>query len=409
MIVRRAVPIVTVSILLLARAAWAQQSEQPDPLDAAMVRLGPLGINPSVVLHDVGRDENVFNEPANPKSDFTFTLSPKAEVLFRPRIVHFDFTAATDYVYYQTYASERSTNESTALRVDFDLARIQPFVTLQGANSRERYDQEIDVRAQHHQTTFGVGSAFKIATRTSVTVGVRRTDFSFEEGSTFRGTDLAQSLDNRVQAVDVGMGVQLTPFTNASLAVSEEQQRFTFSHDRDANLLRIMPTVSFSPQAILKGSASIGYSRFSPLTPALPAWSGLSAVVNLSTTFLARYQVDGLFARDIRSSYDTATPYYVTTGGTATLTVVLVGPVDVRATGTRNAMAYRTEQTVDTAGGIAGSDTFSSYGGGVGYRIRDRLRIGINADWSNRASELSSTRTYRNRRIYASFTWGVQQ
>lgn len=405
---RASLPILVCTVLLLAQAASAQQGDQPDPLDTAMVRLGPLGINPSVVLHDVGRDENVFNDPTNPKSDFTFTLSPKAEVLFRPRIVHLDFTSATDYVYYRTYTSERSTNESSSLRADFDLARVQPFLTLQGVNSRERYNQEIDVRAHHHQTMYGAGSAFKIATRTSVTVGVRRTDFSFDHGSTFRGTDLATTLDNRVQAVDVGMGVQLTPFTNAAVTVSEEQQRFTFSHDRDANLLRIMPSVSFSSQAVLKGSASIGYSRFSPLMPAIPAWSGLSALVNLSTTFLTRYQVDGSFGRDIRYSYDPATPYYVTTGGTATLTVVLVGPVDVRATGTRDVMAYRTEQTVDTAAGRAGSDMFTSYGGGVGYRIRDRVRIGVNGDWSNRGSDLSSARAYRNRRIYASLTWGVQ-
>jgi hypothetical protein len=50
----------------------------------------------------------------------------------------------------------------------------------------------------------------------------------------------------------------------------------------------------------------------------------------------------------------------------------------------------------------------SSYGGGFGYRIRDRLRVGMNIEWSGRDSELSDDREYRNRRIFASFTWGKQ-
>src|SRR5690348_10625532 len=154
---RVSVLVLVTAALLPAHAASAQQSDQPDPLDTAIVRLGPLGINPAITLHDVGRDENVFNDPVNPKSDFTFTLSPKAEVLFRPRIVHLDYTAATDYVYYETYTSERSTNESSSLRVDFDFARVQPFVTVQGVNSHERYNQEVDARAHHHQTAYTAG------------------------------------------------------------------------------------------------------------------------------------------------------------------------------------------------------------------------------------------------------------
>jgi hypothetical protein len=406
---RAAVPVVMMGALAMAHTASAQQTDQPDPLDNALVRIGPLGINPSITIHDAGRDENVFNDPANPKSDFTFTLSPRAEVLFRPRVVHVDFITATDYVYYRTYASERGTDESSTLRADFDLARVQPFVSVQGINSKNRYNQEVDVRARHQETSYGAGAAFRIATRTNITVGVRRTDLSFDPGATFRGTDLAASFDSRLQSADVSMGVELTPFTTAALTVTEDQQRFTVSHDRDANTLRISPTISFSPQALLKGSVSVGYSRFTPLSSAVPGWSGLTSTINLSTALLGRYQIEGLLSRGIQYSYDLATPYYVTTGGTATLTVVLFGPLDVKATGTRQLMAYRTEETADTVAGTTGSDTFTSYGGGVGYRIRNRMRLGVNADWSNRASQIAVDRAYRNRRVYALLTWGVQQ
>lgn len=412
---RPAVLIVLAALLLLTRAAAAQQtsqsdqSDQSDPLDAAMIRMGSLGINPTFLVHDIGRDDNVFNDSVDPKSDFTFTLSPKAEVLFRPQFVHLDYVAASDYVYYQTYASQRSTNVSSSIRAEFELGRLQPFVTLDGAVSSNRLNEEVDARARHHQTTYGTGVAAKIATRTSVTVGVRRSDLTYDAGSTFRGTDLGTALDDRLEGVDVSGTVELTPFTKASVTVTREEQRFTFTPDRDANLFRIAPTLSFGAQAILRGTASVGYGRLSPISSTLPPWSGVTALVTLGTTVLGRYDLEGTLSREPQYSYDLVTPYYILTGGTLTVTVAIIGPFDVKATGTEQVMSYRSEATGAVVPNTIGSDTYESYGGGVGYKIRDRVRLGMNADWSNRASELSLDRTYHNRRIYASLTWGAQQ
>src|SRR5689334_9372410 len=69
----------------LVHGAAAAQSTSSDPVENATVRVGPFGINPAVVVKDIGVDNNVFNENTNPKSDFTFTLTPRAEVLFHPR------------------------------------------------------------------------------------------------------------------------------------------------------------------------------------------------------------------------------------------------------------------------------------------------------------------------------------
>ena len=84
-----------------------------------------------------------------------------------------------------------------------------------------------------------------------------------------------------------------------------------------------------------------------------------------------------------------------------------MGPFDLQGTGTRQLMAYRANGTALTPD-TPGNDTMTNYGGGVGYRIRERLRIGLNAEWSRRDSQLSLDREYRNRRIFASFTWGKQ-
>ena len=98
-----------------ALPAAAQTTQSTDP-DASTVRIGPIGITPAILFRDIGRDENVFNEKDNPKSDFTFTLTPSATILFKPRGMRVAYTTSTDYVYYRKYKSERSTNNSSSAR-----------------------------------------------------------------------------------------------------------------------------------------------------------------------------------------------------------------------------------------------------------------------------------------------------
>src|SRR5262249_40999792 len=73
-----------IAVILLARQATAQNVDEPDPA-RVRVRIGPLWINPTVAMTNIGVDNNVFNEPddQDPKSDFTFTLSPAVDLWLR--------------------------------------------------------------------------------------------------------------------------------------------------------------------------------------------------------------------------------------------------------------------------------------------------------------------------------------
>jgi hypothetical protein len=390
--------------LLSPRAAHAQTATD-DPLDTAVIRIGPVGINPSISLRNMGVDDNVFNDPEHPKSDFTFTVTPKAEVLFRPRRLHLAYTMATDYVYYHAYASERGTNQSSQVRAEFDLGRLQPYAAAGGASTRERYNQEVDSRARHHDRTYAAGAALRLASRTSVSAAARQTRVDFDEGSAFRGEDLARAFNSTIDAVEGTFGLQLTPLTGISLVVTREQQRFDLDPDRDSVTTRVTPTITFSPGALLNGSAAVGYRRFNGKSPSLADFSGLVAVVNLSATILGRNRLDTTFARDVRYSYQQDVPYYLATGGSATLTTLIGGPFDVKVTGTRQALDYRQSEAPETRGS---ADTYTSYGGGVGYRLRQRMRLGVDAEWVRRRSDRTSGREFHNRRIFASLSWGTR-
>jgi hypothetical protein len=383
------------------------QTPQTSSSDTAIIRLGPLGLNPTLMLQNIGVDENVFNESQDPKRDFTFTLVPRIEVLFKPQIVHVAFTTATQYVYYDTYTSERSTNQSASVRVDFNLARLQPYVHASGVNTRERLNPEVDERARHFERILGGGLNVKIGTSLTIGAGARQTRFTYDQNTTFRGEDLRRSFNSTIDAYDASAGFQLTPFTSLTVTVAREDQRFHFAPERDSRSIRVTPTVSFRPEAVLNGAVSFGYRKFMPRTNALPAFSGLVATVNLGSTLWNRHRVEAVLARDIRYSYETDTPYYLATGATVTMTTQLFGPFDIRGTGSRQLLEYRGNRTIGAAE-RPGDDTATSYGFGVGYRIREHLRFGVNAEWSGRDSALAADREYRNRRIFASVTWGNQ-
>jgi len=395
------------AVLFTAAAAVpaaAQITPPPDP-DTPLIQAGPFGLSPSLLLRDFGRDENVFNERDDPRGDFTFTIVPRAEIVFRPRAVRVTYLTAFEYVYYDTYESERSTNLSSSVRADFTLGRFFPYLLATGTNTRQRLNAEVDTRARHQQRVYGGGASLRIGTRLTVGAGGRTTRLRFEEGS-FRGEDLATSFDSNTDVIEASGTLQLTPYTGLSLVVSHEQERFRVATERDSDSLRITPTLTFSPEAVLNGSIAIGYRRFAPQSRALPEYSGVVATATVGTTLWNRHRVEMVFGRDIRYSYERTTPYYLATGGNVTVTSQLGGPFELRLTGSRQLLAYRGINL--TATERPGDDAVTGYGGGIGYRIRELLRLGLTLDWSSRDSDLSGDREYRNRRIFASVTWGKQ-
>jgi hypothetical protein len=376
--------------------AWAGQD--PDPVPPGTLTIGPLRISPSLTLSDMGVDNNVLNEPVAPKSDFTFTISPRADLQLRMRRLLLKYTTATEYVYFHEYSSERGTNTSSSARVDVELGRLAPYATIHGLNSRKRINNEVDERARHRDLGYTAGVSFKFASRTSVVVNGQHQTIEYDPEEEFRGVKLEESFNGRRRGMDVGLSVALTPITSLTVAVAREEQRFALSPERDSNSWRLAPTVIFPAIGVLTGNAAIGYRRFEPLSPTVPGYSGLIATVGIGATIYSRHQMALLFGRDVQYSYDLDSTYYVGTGGSVTWTWLLGGPIDIRGTGERYLMDYRLGRP---------SDTSLSYGGGIGYRFTNRARLGINVNWQRRESGSSAEREYRNKRIFAGLSWGT--
>jgi hypothetical protein len=159
--------------------------------------------------------------------------------------------------------------------------------------------------------------------------------------------------------------------------------------------------LQFSPEALLKGRAAVGYCRFRPLSGALPDYSGVYVLTTLGYTLLGRTKFDWQVSRDVQYSFDDASPYYLDTGTRLIVTHQLVGRFDVQATGGRQRLEYRS-----SGAGVADRvDHAKLLGAGIGIRIRENVRLGINGEYARRTSERIA-RQYERRRIFASLNYG---
>jgi putative beta-barrel porin BBP2 len=385
----------------LAPAAAAAQST-PDQQRPTM-RIGPFELRPRLLVSNIGIDYNVFNEHTNPKRDFTFTAAPDLEVSVHPGRLRVAFTSGSELVYFQKYTSERSVNRTIAARADLDLSILKPFISMSSAHTSARPNSEIDVRARHHPRTYTGGTTLKLASRTSMTFTARRSTELYDDEFQFRGVQLSTLLDNKTTAYESSLNLELTPFTTLSLVAGKEQLRFDHAPVRDADSLRITPTVTFSPLGQITGTGSLGYRRFNGLDPSLPDFSGLVSTGAIGLLLGGKYKLDTSFTRDVRYSYEEGLPYYVLTGGRATLAVQTVAALDLRVTGGRESMNYRALPGEPTPG----RDWVTLYGGGFGYRIANRIRLVVDVEFSHRTSERDAAREYRNKRIVTSVSWGA--
>jgi putative beta-barrel porin BBP2 len=379
---------------------------EPDPAKVRL-RIGPLWVNPTIQLTNLGVDTNVFNAATDesPQQDFTLTAEPRADLWLRMGRTWITGNIGEQIVWYQKFDSERSVNGRYQVGWNVPLNRITFNVDGSFLNTRERPGFEIDKRSQRIEK--GVDAAVEVRALSKTYFGVRasRLSVDFDKDALFLDSNLHFEL-NRVSTTG-GLTVrhQLTPLTAVTLDVTRIQDRFEFSPLRDSNSTEIAATVKFDPFALIKGSASVGYRDFQPLQPGLPDYQGGTAAVDLSYTLLGTTRFGFTATREVQYSFDINQPYYLLTGVTGSIAQQVFGPVDVVGRVGADRLAYR-----DRVGAaIAASnrtDTVRIYGAGVGYHLGTDLRIGVNVDHQRRNSPLLN-RQYDGLRYGMSVTYGT--
>lgn len=397
----RFIPAVLFCCLVASVSAQAQTPAPPEAIESMPIHAGPFGLRPSLAITNVGTDSNVFNVADDPQDDFTATIVPRIVARVRAGRLFFSYGAASDIVYFKTYKDEGSVNGTTDLRVDADLGRLQPYVAAGWTSTNERLNAEIDTRAPRTQHTVSAGARLLLASRTTFVINARRFDLQFDEGSEFRGSDLAHNLNSRTNSIESGVQLALTALTTLNLTTTVQQDRFDSDPLRNADSWRVTPSLQFDPSALIRGTVAVGYRHFDAVDPQVPDYSGVVVQVQAGYTLLERTKFDLDLTRDVQYSYEDLEPYYLSNGGRITVTHRLVGPFEIQGIVGRQSLGYR--NTV--AEGATRTDTIETYGAGVGYWLRPLLRVGFNWEQTQRQSEISNRR-YDRRRLFASLTYG---
>jgi hypothetical protein len=395
--------------ILCIRATVSYAQETPpagDPLEGMPIRVGPLGLSPTLTITNFGIDDNVFNDADNPQRDFTMIVTPRVRARLRNGRTLWSGALATGLVYFKKFDDERSIDYAADGRVDVDLDWFRPYALALIHDTRERLNVELDVRAPRTQTTIAVGGRAIVSPKTGIVFDARQVGVNFAEGVVFEGVPLSQTLNSGVRTITGGVELYVTPLTTLSVTASREQQRFDLTPERDSNTFRIMPTIRMEAPAIIEGSLSVGFRRFDPLSPELPDYSGLVMQGSLSHTFVERTRVDLMVSRDVQYSFELNEPYYLTTGFRVVVNQQLREDLDVRVTGGRDRLEYRAEELrPDALPDETRTDLADLIDLGVGYRLRPTFRLGFDVEYARRSSDRTG-RDYHRTRFFGSMTYG---
>ena len=400
---RQSLVVAAVLFAAVSRAAAQTSDGGPDPTKVR-VRLGPLWLNPTIALTNLGVDNNVFNDPTDPRKDVTATVTPQTDAWLRMGRTWVTGTVKEDIVWFQKYASERSGNDSYTVGWRVPLNRLVASVNATWLDTRERPGYEIDTRAQNRVTTYSGSVELRTFSKTFIGVRGSQQTVRFDQNAVFRATNLHDELNRRSTIGGLTLRYQLTPLTNLTFAASRQQDRFDASLLRDSDSTTFSGSMAFEPAALIKGTATFGYEQFEPLSPGLPRFKGTTMAVDLSYTLLgvSRFAVQA--TRSVQYSFEIAQPYYVQTGVNGSVAQQIFGPVDVVARAATQRLDYRDREAIVVA--VPNRlDNVRSYGGGVGYHFGRDLRFGVNIDKQRRTSALAF-RQYDDVTFGTSFTYG---
>ena len=391
--------ILTLVFSLLALPAVARAQAVSDPGEEARLRLGPLGVTPRIALRNIGFDTNIFNAAGEAERDFTTTLATGADSWLRVGRMYVSGKTSVDWVYFQKNSSQRSVNLSQEGRVDFDLLRLVPRAGGGVVNTRQRPNDEFDLRIHQRQMTMFGGVMVPLGVKGALDLEYKQQDFDYAIGR-FGDSLVATALNRESRTTAGAASIEITPLTAFTVRADRRLDRFDFTPARNSDSYRVMPGFEFQPSAVISGSAFVGYRKFHTLSDETPDFSGVVAQVQLKYVALDMFRVVGDVSRDVEYSLDLDESFFVSTAAGIEVTQAVGLYWDVVGRVRRHSLAYR-----PTAGHDGRLDRAWQTGVGLGRRLGEQMRVGFDVDYVRRDSPLPS-RAFDGYRVGGSVTYG---
>jgi hypothetical protein len=396
----------TAGVVVGAMVAASEARAQGSPIlpETRPILAGPVTFYPTIAIRDAGQDSNVFNDTTGPRGDLTYSVTPRLFVVAPIGHTRFIGRALGTFTDFRTYKDQRSFGGLFDGRFEVMSPGFRPFASVGFADRRERRGFEIDARVRQRQTFASLGLDVDLTAITAVTAWVTRTTTAWDRSEHYLGVGLADQLDYSATTFAGGARFRVTPLTTLIAAAEVQQDRFERSPLRDADSLRIGPSVDFDSSAEITGHIKVDYRSFRPLNPTVAGYRGITAFADLRYTFRDLIEVKVDANRDVDYSYDPLEPYYLEMGGRLTVTQRVIGPFGVIFIGERWNIHH---QQVFVASSFDGRlDTTTAVGAGIAIQKSKQVRFELVYQRTSRRSSAPGWREYERQQIFASAIYG---
>ena len=391
-----------IAVLLSAHDARAQETFIVP--STRVITAGPMSLYPQIALRDMGTDSNVYLDSANPRSDLTYSLTPRLYALVPVGNTRFVGTGTGDLVYYRTYSDQRSLTLVVDGRYEVTSPGFRPFVELGYATRGDRVGFEIDTRARHTQSTVMAGADVDVTEVTALTAWVGRSITAYDKNQPYLTFMLADQLNHSRDTAAAGARFRVTPLTTVLVAAEFERDRFEVAPLRNADSFRVGPEIALDTGAALTGNIKGGFRSFKPSYPGVPGYNGLVGTARLHYALPDIVKLDLEANRDLSYSYDPVQPYYMESGARLTASQRVTGPLEAIG------IVERREIRNQRVGGLAFDgrrEVITSIGGGFAIQIQNQMRFTFTYERAKRTSTEPVGRNYERTRVVGSISYGL--
>lgn len=369
--------------VLLAVAAPAAAQVLPPPPPAGL-RLGPVFVNPSISIDNVGLDTNILRERDDPKRDEVATITGRVGTVLRLGHLAIDSANHASADYYRIYSAQNSLNHAHALRVALSGSRIALFGRGSFVDTRERLNYEIDsrVRRRAHAAGAGIEVHFTAKTAVALDAGIAHAEFAGE----IDGAALDTTLRQDIRQASAELRWRITPLTTFVAAARGSDSRFRNAPIRDATRLGARGGLEFRAPASINGRLLLGAQRFDPRAAGFPRFQGLVGEADLTLPLGPATRLALTGERSFEYSFEPALPVYLLDVGGGSLVQRLGLRWELEAGASRQRLRYRSIAGPDTLGAVARVDHGARYHAHVRYRVSPLVGVSVNADYVRRQS-----------------------
>jgi hypothetical protein len=401
----RAVAFVSL-FLAVALTASAQEPTEESAGEHARFQWGALRFTPGITVDNIGFDNNIFNDSDRQLGDTTAGIGPAINLWTHLGPVRITEKSAGQYLYFKEFENQRSWNTANELRLELPMSRLKPFAIGGYSNTKQRPGFEIDARVRASNNVATLGTNLTLTGKTMLVLSASRSTTAFDQQETFLGTDLAEALNRHTDTEVLQLHYRLTPLTTVVISADAAQDRFDHDRLRNTDSIAIRPGFEFKPFALIAGTVSVGVRHSNVLNNSVQDFQGLVAAVDARYTLTTSTQVSANVNRDLVFSFDEAFPYFAMTSTGLSIKQRITATWDVAAHGAIQTAAYRSVKTVSLD--TPRTDRGAMVGLGVGYLIGETFRIGLDANYYSRRSQVTQ-RDYDGLRIGASVSYGILQ